>query len=147
MTGLFEGLNEVVIIMHGDPVAKGRPRFSPKTGTVFTPAKTARYEDKLGYVAQSVMAGRALLSGALDVQVVVYRGIPVSKPRKWKADALVGRIRPTTKPDWDNFGKILDALNKIVWVDDSQIVDGRVRKFYSEQPRIEIFVKEIGPAA
>jgi Holliday junction resolvase RusA-like endonuclease len=147
MTDLFEGLNEIMIVMHGDPVAKGRPRFSPKTGTVFTPAKTARYEDKLGYAAQSVMAGRALLIGALDVRAVIYKSIPVSKKKVWKADALAGRIRPTTKPDWDNFGKILDALNKVVWVDDSQIVDGRVQKFYSEQPRIEIYVKEIGPAA
>ena len=138
---------EIVIVMHGDPVAKGRPRFDLKTGAVHTPAKTAGYEGKLGWAAQAVMTGRSLLTGALDVRVLIYKSIPVSKPKKWQAAARRGEIRPTGRPDWDNFGKILDAINKIVFVDDSQIVDGRVQKFYDDQPRIEIYVREIAPAS
>ncbi len=141
MSDLFG--DEIVIVMNGEPVAKGRPRFVRATGRAFTPEKTASYEARLGYAAQAVMRGRPLLTGALDVQVVIYRSIPVSKPKKWREAALLGSVRPTSKPDWDNFGKILDSVNKIVWVDDSQIVEGRVQKFYSDQPRIEIFVREL----
>ena len=141
MTDLFG--EDIVIVMSGDPVPKGRPRFNRKTGATYTPEKTATYENRLAWAAQSVMRGRPLLTGALDVRIVSYRSVPVSKSKRWKADALLGAIRPTGRPDWDNLGKIVDALNRVVWADDSQIVDGRVQKFYSDQPRIEIFVREL----
>jgi Holliday junction resolvase RusA-like endonuclease len=106
-------------------------------------AKTARYEDRLAWAAQIVMAGRPLLEGALIVAMDIYRIVPASKPRKWREAALRDEIRPITKPDYDNYAKILDALNRVVWVDDSQIVDSRVRKFYSDRPRIEIRVDNL----
>ncbi|QPQ33348.1 RusA family crossover junction endodeoxyribonuclease [Lysinibacillus sp. JNUCC 51] len=31
--------------------------------------------------------------------------------------------------------------NKIIWHDDSQIVEMNVRKFYSEQPRAEVTIE------
>ena len=137
----------VEIVMEGDPVAKGRPRFNGKTGTVYTPKKTASYENRLSFYASQAMRGRAVLTGQLVLLYDTYKEVPKSKPRKWREAALRGEIRPTSRPDWENLGKVIDACNKIVWLDDAQIVDGRVRKFYSDNPRIEIYVKEIGPAA
>ena len=56
---------------------------------------------------------------------------------------LSGEIRPTKKPDWDNSGKIIaDSLNEIAYKDDSQIVDGMVRKFYGETPKVIVVIKE-----
>ncbi len=52
-------------------------------------------------------------------------------------------MRPTVKPDWDNLGKVTDALNGIVWEDDKQVVDGQVIKYYDREPRLEIVVKQI----
>jgi len=46
-------------------------------------------------------------------------------------------------PDWDNCGKITDALNGTCWVDDGQIVDGRVIKLYATIPRLVIEVREV----
>ena len=45
-----------------------------------------------------------------------------------------------TKSDWDNFHKLsMDAMNGLVWVDDSQIQKATVEKFYDKaNPRIEI---------
>lgn len=55
-----------------------------------------------------------------------------------------GVIRPTKKPDMDNCIKIIaDALNKIAYHDDTQIVDCQVRKFYSDDPRVEVRILEI----
>ena len=105
--------------MDGQPVGKGRPRFSRASGTVYTPEKTARYEERLAWAAQSVMAGRPLLTEALEVTIRAYVDIPKSKPKAFRAAALAGKIRPTTKPDADNFAKCVDALNRVVWVDDS----------------------------
>ena len=57
---------------------------------------------------------------------------------------LGGDIRPTKKPDMDNVIKIIaDALNKIAYRDDTQIVDCQVRKFYSEKPRVEVMIQTI----
>ena len=127
--------------MDGQPVGKGRPRFSRASGTVYTPEKTARYEERLAWAAQSVMAGRPLLTDALYVTIRAYMDIPKYKPKKWREAAHDGRLHPTTKPDLDNIAKMLDALNRVVWVDDSQIVELRVSKWYSNRPRIEIIVK------
>ena len=131
--------------MDGQPVGKGRPRFSRASGTVYTPEKTARYEERLAWAAQSVMAGRPLLTGGLQVDIEAYMDIPKSKPKTFRAAALAGAIRPTTKPDPDNIAKMLDALNRVVWVDDSQIVTLNVRKHYSDRPRLQITVREIAP--
>ncbi len=135
----------ISIRMDGQPVGKGRPRFSRATGTVYTPEKTARYEERLAWAAQSVMAGRPLLTGGLQVDIEAHMEIPKSKPKAWKAAALYGATRPTTKPDPDNIAKMLDALNKVVWVDDSQIVLLTVAKFYSERPGIQITICQIAP--
>ena len=137
----------IEIRLDGDPVAKGRHRhrLNAKTGKVFTHSdpKTARFEDRLAWAAQVIMAGRPLLTGPLVVIVDAYRAVPASWSKKRQTAALSGELRPITTPDWDNYGKIVDALNRVVWVDDSQIVDGRARKFYSDRPRIEIRVDNL----
>lgn len=135
----------ITIRLDGDPVAKGRPRFVRATGRAFTPGRTLRYEDRLGWAAQMEMAGRPLLEGALTVVMTVFVGVPKSKPKKWQIAALEGSIRPTTKPDADNLAKTLDSFNKIVWVDDAQIAELLVKKFYSDRPRVEISVDNLSP--
>jgi len=45
----------------------------------------------------------------------------------------------TKKPDRDNLDKwVLDAFNKLVFVDDNQVCEGRLAKYYSMEPRTEI---------
>lgn len=53
--------------------------------------------------------------------------------------AEIGLIRHIHKPDWDNIGKkYSDMYNGNVWIDDNLVIDGRVQKFYSILPRVEI---------
>lgn len=135
--------NETITIeLAGAPMAKERVRVT-KEGHAYTPQRTINYEARLAHAAQMVMNGRPLLEGPLEVVVETYMAIAVSKPKAWKEWALNGLIRPTKKPDWDNFGKILDALNLIVWADDAQIVDGRVVKWYSDRPRMVISIRAV----
>lgn len=43
--------------------------------------------------------------------------------------------------DVDNTKGILDAMTKVLWVDDSQIVDLHIRKYVcKENPRVEIVI-------
>ena len=40
---------------------------------------------------------------------------------------------------------VADALNQVAYKDDTQIVDCQVRKFFSEEPRIEVIIREVVP--
>ena len=57
---------------------------------------------------------------------------------------LEGEIRHTKKPDAENVSKsILDALNKLAYDDDSNIVELHIEKWYSDSPRAEVFIEEV----
>ena len=79
---------------------------------------------------------------ALDMRIMAYYAIPKSASKKKRQEMLARRIRPLKKSDWDNVGKIIaDSLNEIAYKDDVQIVDGQVRKFYSDQPRVVVTIQ------
>lgn len=56
--------------------------------------------------------------------------------------AEIGLKRPGVKPDWDNIGKkYSDMYNSNIWLDDSYTITGIVNKYYSELPRVEIYLR------
>jgi Holliday junction resolvase RusA-like endonuclease len=126
----------------GRPLAKGRVRFT-KTGHAFTPDRTVNFEGKLALAAQAAMDGRPPVEGAVAVTLEVHLPIAVSWSKKKREAAVLGQIRPTGRPDLDNFAKMLDALNLVVWNDDAQIVELVVFKRYSEAPQLAITVDTI----
>jgi Holliday junction resolvase RusA-like endonuclease len=127
----------ITVIVDGAAVAKGRPRFVRKTGIAFTPPHVRQYEDAARFAASVAMAGRAPIAGPVRLEMVVELAIPASWSKKKHAAALLGEVMPTSRPDIDNYLKsICDALNTIVVVDDSQIVELRARKRYSDQPKL-----------
>ena len=133
--------------VYGEPTAQGRPRASTQNGHVrmYDPDKSRDYKDYVRLAARE-FAPDSLLESALGIYVIVYRSMPKkysnSKVKSQQAEA--GLILPTTKPDADNYLKgIKDALNSVIWKDDSQIVDASVSKRYSLKPRVEIQVWEI----
>lgn len=133
----------ITIELAGPPMGKERVRVT-RTGHAYTPERTLNYEARLAHAAQLAMAGRAPMEGPLEVSIEIYMPVPESKPKKWKAAALSGELRPVKKPDADNFAKVLDACNLIVWADDSQIVELHVSKFFSDRPRFVARVSELG---
>lgn len=83
-------------------------------------------------------------SGALAIELAIYRMIPKSMTKKKLAAIKCGDYRPTVKPDVDNvFKAVTDAMTGIIYQDDKQIVDVRISKFYSETPRAEVKISEI----
>jgi|SRR5208282_5412055 len=138
------------ITLPGEPVGKGRPRVRVMQYGVKRPfpqlykdTRTRDYEKALGTMAVLAMRGREPIAGPVHLIVTAYFGIPKSWSDKKSRMAAEGTVRPTGKPDWDNISKCCcDALNKIVWNDDAQIVSASVRKVYSDAPGLEI---EISP--
>lgn len=127
------------IELAGAPRGKERVKRGAD-GHAYTPERTVSFEGRLAYAAQLAMGGRPPLEGPLRLEIELFIPIPSSKPKAWRNAALAGLERPVVKPDWDNSGKLTDALNLIVWVDDKQVVSATVEKWYSDRPRTEIRV-------
>lgn len=71
-----------------------------------------------------------------------YFPIPKSMNKSEKLRAEMKLVNNLTKPDWDNLGKTYsDMIQNTIIMDDSLIIEGSVRKFYSSKPRIEITIE------
>lgn len=130
----------------GQPVAKGRPKFSSAGGFVkaYTPAKTREYEGRIAALATRAMAGREPSARPIEVLLELRMEIPASWTKAKRLAASLGTVRATKKPDADNVLKgVKDACNGIVWVDDSQVVVITVRKLYHAEPCVVIAVREV----
>ena len=131
----------------GQPFGKQRPRVINRGtfSTAYTPKETVQYENLVKLYYQQAAKGFSFPVGTmLDIDITAYYCIPKSTNKRARQDMLNGIIRPTKRPDFDNIGKIIcDSLNMIAYHDDSAIVDGRVRKFYSDVPRVEVILKSI----
>ncbi|WP_339294367.1 RusA family crossover junction endodeoxyribonuclease [Paenibacillus sp. FSL W7-1279] len=131
--------------VYGEPVAQGRPKFSTAGGFVkaYDPAKSRDYKDYVR-LAASEHAPARLLEGPIGMMLTIYRSMPKSFSKRKAEAAEAGELRPTTKPDVDNYLKgVKDALKGIIWKDDSQVVEVFVQKRYSSRPRIELKIKEL----
>ena len=134
------------VTLHLDinPVPKGRPRFSKIGGFVrsYTPKKTSDYEAQVKAIAQSAMT-REPLETPLAAFLYFRLPIPKSYTKKRVAACLSCSERPIKKPDLDNLAKsVLDALNGVVYLDDAQLVSLHVTKVYSNNPGVDIMVRE-----
>lgn len=138
----------ITFTIYGDPVAKGRPKCTNRGGFVrmYTPGKTEKAEQD--FKAQAVAFKPQMpLESALFIYAAFFRRIPKSMSKKRTAEAEAGIERPTTRPDTDNYLKLVeDAMNGIFYKDDAQIVLAVIEKRYSDRPRIEIKLGSIEEA-
>lgn len=122
------------------PRATGRGRFI----RVYDPPKTAKFKRELKQLAMLEMQGRIKYEKAISVTIRFYRKVQKSVSKIEHARRTEGHVRPIVKPDLDNYIKsTLDALNGVIWTDDATIVELNTSKWYADDPRIEIEVKEL----
>jgi Holliday junction resolvase RusA-like endonuclease len=128
------------IVIGGVAVAKGRPRVTRK-GFVYTPGATRKYEAYRRLAAQEAMVDRAPIAVPAKAEISVDLPVPQSWSAKRQATALAGYIRPTSRPDTDNYVKAaLDAINGIAITDDSLVVELAAWKRYLRVPKLTITV-------
>lgn len=125
-----------------NPQGKARPRFT-RRGIAYTPAKTKQAEDIIreAWLSQS----KFTFEKGIPLKISLVGGYPVAKSisKKQRALMLDGLIRPTVKPDLDNFAKlVLDSLNGYAYHDDAQVVVFKEPfcKFYAEKPFIGVII-------
>lgn len=109
------------------PVAKARPRVAVRNGKAhgYTPTKTqqAEWQIRQAWMAQH---GAVPATGPVGLVVTAFLKMPSSMPKKRRLTA-----QPTPRPDIDNYIKtVLDALNGVAFLDDSQVVHLIAQKAY-----------------
>ena len=80
-------------------------------------------------------------------EALVYLPIPSSFTKAENLAARKGWLRPTGKPDLDNWLKLpMDGCEGIAYANDSQVVGfGRSGTWYAEQPRLELHIYYAAP--
>lgn len=122
----------------GEPVAKARPRVARRGSRVwlYTPDKTAHHENRIK--DEAAKQGVNFDESPVEVRLLFTK----SKPKSASKKALL----PAKRPDLDSYCRlVLDALQGIVFKDDSQVVVLVAGKQYGDNPRTEITVREARP--
>jgi crossover junction endodeoxyribonuclease RusA len=114
-------------VVLGEPVSKQRARIG-RNGGVYTPTKTQQAEEAIGWAFRSAVRGWRPLADReylVDIQFFLKSG---------------------QRRDVDNMVKtVLDGLNKIAWVDDSQVAEIHAQRTRLDpNPRTVITVFDVG---
>jgi len=136
---------QVMFSVYGEPVPKGRPRFSTRGKFVqtFTPQKTRTYESEVAMMAKAAMGASRPLQTALEAFIYLTFPIPQSYSKKRSEACLAGLEKHLKRPDADNVAKaVIDGMSQIIFVNDSQIVSLHIHKAYGEIAKAEILVRE-----
>lgn len=139
------GASEWVITIPGVMRGKGRPRFSTRGAKprAYTDTQTESLES---WVRQCALdqVGQLHLDGPLSLQISITVPMAKSWSKAKRQAAEAGGLMPIGKPDIDNTTKLLaDALNGILWADDSQICDLHAGKRYGHTPMTVLRVEKI----
>lgn len=157
-----KSLKPIEFTVEGNPESKLRARtysnYRIINGKIkhwvstMTPDKTRKNENKIRFYA--LKARLELYREPLECDVIVnikaFMQIPSWSNIK-KKRAMLGIIKPNTKPDCDNVMKsVLDAMNTKkrkeiiinsgVYYDDTQVVKATIQQLYSDKPRLEVKV-------
>jgi len=118
-------VGEIRFTVLGNPIPKARAVVT--SHGAYTPERTKSWEAQVKAAARLAMRDRPPLEGPVGVELWLFRG------DKRRADA-------------DNMEKaVLDACNRIVWLDDAQVMDmHRYKRLDREQPRAVVLVWELG---
>lgn len=147
-------MDSICFSIEGLPQGKGRPRSAKGQKKPYTPRKTVAYEQRvrtaflMAYFEANgeAMCGEGSLFGDEAVEATVTAFLPLAKRCSKVAERLanLGMVRPTKKPDIDNIEKaVFDALNRLAYNDDSQIVRTVSEKVYcrSGEEHVEVTLR------
>ena len=135
----------ITFVVDGAAVPKQRPRISGRMA--YTPKKTRDYEERVRIAFRSSYHDAVPVFDA-GVPVKAYIEVIIPIPKSWSNKKHIaaerGEIVPTSRSgDVDNYGKsILDALNGLMYEDDSQVTTLYVTKKYGNDPYALIRIEE-----
>ena len=117
---------EVAFELIGEPVPQSRPKFS--RGRCYEPARVTEYKEKIRQAAAIAMDGKEPTNNPLACVIKFYRKYKSTSRRFGDCDNL--------------YKTVTDAMNKVVYQDDSQIVKCSVEKLTDKTPKIEVKISD-----
>ena len=122
------------------PKACPRPRFSKKTKRfyVFDAMDNSKLFKEF---IDSLNENLGIIATSTKINIDAYMPSPNDMNRQDKVLAELKLIRPISAPDYDNITKTYcDMIQKHLLLNDSLVIEGRTRKFYSAKPRVELSI-------
>jgi Holliday junction resolvase RusA-like endonuclease len=116
----------------GDPIGKKAPTFVGKgvrmrSGRLIHAVpntKAKAFQKSIAWQARVAMSEQHVEPLKGDVKLTIYVFLRRAESNKMS--------RPRIKPDWDNVCKLVgDALNKVAYKDDVQVVEAHVHKTFA----------------
>jgi Holliday junction resolvase RusA-like endonuclease len=136
----------VQLSVPGEPQGKQRPKATRigKRAIIYTPKQTVNYETYIKELFAIKYPDFVLVEAVLEIELIAWLMIPTSASRKRKAMMENHELRPGKRPDVDNLIKVvMDALEKLTYKNDAQIVSAKIDKYYSNTPGLDIRIYRI----
>lgn len=116
-------------------VPKGTPR--PRSGMGHFYVKGANKTKK---IFKKFLSDNGIICTRVEFELITYQPTPITSMTNQEVIlAEKGLIRPLVTPDFDNLAKTYtDALQGVLLLNDNIITSGRVEKYFSIKPRINI---------
>lgn len=131
--------NSIRFVIYLVPKATPRPRHNFSRNTFYV---MGAKDNKDIFKNALIESDIPVITTPCKFECISYLPIPASMNNSEKLLAEAGLIRPICKPDWDNLGKTYsDMIQGTLLFDDSLIIEGYSKKYYSFKPRIEIIIK------
>lgn len=133
----------IAFTIPGDPVGKGRPRFSAASGRTYTPEKTVKYEQWVRLCCSEHCKDFFPAGTPVKAEIYAFFTPPPSDSKVKRRKKLAWALKPTKKPDYDNIGKVVcDAINRIAYEDDCQITHATIVKRYGSKAFVQVYLSE-----
>lgn len=132
----------------GDPIGKKAPTFVGKgvrmrSGRMIHAVpntKAKNFQKSIAWQARVAMSEQRVYMLTGNVKLTIYAFV-----RRAESNKMSG---PRIKPDWDNVCKLVgDALNKVAYKDDVQVVEAHVYKSFAlpeNEAGLRIIVEDLG---
>ena len=124
----------IFIVPKGSP----RPRHNRERGVFYV-----KNASKTKQIVKKYIADEGIICTRVECLLEIFQPIPKSSMSNTEIYlAEKGLIRPITKPDFDNVAKTFtDPLEGTMLLNDNLINPGRVEKYYSLKPRVNIHIR------
>jgi Holliday junction resolvase RusA-like endonuclease len=140
-----EVAESVRFFVEGEPVPQPRQRHAYRHGiiTSYIPQEHPIHAFKQ---AVRLMCRAAYKGNPFTEPLIAHMLFLLPRPGRllWKTKPMP-RVWAPGRPDLDNYEKgVMDALNKFLWEDDSQVVELHARKLYAagdESPGVHVMVQ------
>lgn len=125
--------------IHTPPVPQKQTQFGK--GRCYDPSKKAK--EAIQWQIRP-FAPKEPITGPVSLHLTFLLPIPKSTSKLIRRQMIEGKILPIMRPDFDNLAYLItNAMNQLIYKDDSQVVDAKIMKRYGEEPQTIVKIVQL----